>query len=79
MALLDPTINLMTKYSTYIHTESNHPPDIIKHIPAFTENCLSNRSSTEILFKESTKHYKYNLCQSGCNKKLIHKPTDTNH
>ena len=63
----------------YIHTESNHPPNIIKQIPASIENCLSNLSSTEILFKESTKHYEDNLCQSGYNKKLTYKPTDTNH
>ena len=63
----------------YIHTESNHPPNIIEHIPASIENCLSNLSSTEILFKESTKHYEDNLHQSGYNKKLTYKPKDTNH
>ena len=35
----------------YIHTESNHPPNIIKHIPASIETRLSNLSSTEIIFK----------------------------
>ena len=30
----------------YIHTESNHPPNIIKHIPASIETRLSNLSST---------------------------------
>ena len=63
----------------YIHTESNHPPNIIKHIPASIETRLSNLSSTEIIFKESTKHYENNLRQSGYNKKLTYKPTDTNH
>ena len=48
----------------YIHTESNHPPNIIKHIPASIETRLSNLSSTETIFKESTTHYKNNL-QSG--------------
>ena len=60
-----------------IHTESNHPPNIIKHIPASIEIRLSNLSSTEIIFKESTTHYENNLRQSGYNKKLI--PSDTNH
>ena len=32
-----------------------------------------------MLFKESTIHYKDNLRQSRCNKKLTYKPTDTNH
>ena len=64
----------------YIHTESNHPPpNIIKHIPASIETRLSNLSSNEIIFKESTTHYENNLRQSGYNKKLTYKPTDTNH
>ena len=67
----------------YIHTESNHPlppqKNIIKYIPASIETRLSNLSSTEIIFKESTKHYENNLRQSGYNKKLTDKPTDTNH
>ena len=79
MALLDLTINPVTKCSTYI-TESNHPPNIIKHIPASIETRLSNLSSTETIFKESTTHYKNNLRQSGYNKKLSYKPTtDTKH
>ena len=40
----------------YIHTESNHPPNIIKHIRASIETRLSNLSSTDIIFKESTTH-----------------------
>ena len=63
----------------YIHTESNHPQNIIKHIPASIETHLSNLSSTEIIFKESTTHYENNLKQSGYNKKLTYKPKDTNH
>ena len=67
----------------YIHTESNHPPppprNIIKHIPASIETRLSNLFSTEIIFKESPTHYENNLRQSGYNKKLTYKPTDTNH
>ena len=62
-----------------MHTESNHPPNNIKHIPASIENRLSNLSSTEILFQESTKHYEDHFCQSGYNRKLTDRPTDTNH
>ena len=78
MALLDTNINLMTIYVTYIQN-----PIISKrflsNIPAARENCLSNLYFTEILFKESTTHYKDNLRQSGENKKLIYKPTGTIH
>ena len=63
----------------YIHTESNHPPNIIKHIPASIETRLSNLSSTETIFKESTTHFENNLRQSGYNKNLSYKPTDTKH
>ena len=61
----------------YIHTESNHPPNIIKHIPASIETRLSNLSFTEAIFKESTTYYENNLRQSAYNKKLSYKPTDT--
>ena len=63
----------------YNHTESNHPPNIIKHIPASIETRVSNLSSIETIFKESTTHYENILRQSGYNKKLTCKPTDTNH
>ena len=63
----------------YIHTESNHPPNIIKHIPASIETRLSNLSFTGTIFKESTTHYENNLWQFGYNKKLTYKPTDTKH
>ena len=82
MALLDLTINLTTKYSRYIRnptTPPPPPPNIIKHIPASIETRLSNLSSTEVIFRESTTHYENNLRQSGYNKKLTYKPTDSNH
>ena len=63
----------------YIHSESNYPQNIIKHIRASIKTCLSNVSSTEAIFKESTSHYQNNLRQSKYNKKLSYKPTDTNH
>ena len=63
----------------YIHTESNHPSNIIKNIPVSIETHLSNLTYTEAIFKESTTHYENNLWQSGYNKKLTYRPTDTNH
>ena len=44
----------------YMHTASNHSPNIIKNIPISIETRLSNLSSTETIFKESTAHYKNN-------------------
>ena len=63
----------------YIHTESNHSPNIIKHIPASIETRLSNLSSTDTIFIGSTTNYKNNLQQSGYKKKLSYKPIDTKH
>ena len=63
----------------YIHTESNHPPNIIKHTQASIETRLSNLSSTETILKESTARNEHNLRQSGYRKKLSYKPTDTKH
>ena len=78
MELLDPTINLMTKYSTYVQNPITLQ-NIIKHIPVSIETRLSELSSSEIIFKEPATHYEDNLRQSGYNKKLIYKPADTNH
>ena len=47
-----------------------HPPNIIKHMPASKVIRLSNLSSTEILFKQSTILCEDNLRESGYNKKL---------
>ena len=61
-----------------MHIESNHPPNIIKHIPTSIENRLSNLSFNEKFSQESTTHYENNLRLSRYNKKLTYKPTDTN-
>ena len=71
-------MNLKTKYYTYIQNPIT-PQNMMKHISASIETRLSNLSSTEIIFKKSTTHYKDNLRQSRYNKKLTYKPTDTNH
>ena len=62
----------------YIHTESNHPPNIIKHIPASIENRL-----THPLLKYYSKNQQYNtniICDDldTIRKKLTYQPTDTN-
>ena len=59
----------------YMHIKSNLPTNIIKHIPNSKENRLSNLSSNDTLFQESTTHYDDHLRLSGYIKKLkkIHK------
>ena len=70
----------MTKYSRYIQNPiTSLPQNIIKHILATIETRLSNLSSTEIILTESTTHSEDNMRQSGYNKKLTYKLTDTNH
>ena len=37
----------------YINKESNHPPNLIKHLPASIEKRFSNNSFDEKIFQES--------------------------
>ena len=57
--------------------ESNHLPNITKHIPTSIESRLSDLSSNEKLFQESTAHCEDHLRLLGYNKKLTYKLTDT--
>ena len=41
----------------YIHSESNHPPAIIKQLPSDIESRLRNISSSKDIFNESAKVY----------------------
>ena len=62
---LDVTLNLTNgtfkpyhkpdNITSYIHTQSNHPPNIIKQIPIAIEKRLSNLSANEEIFKAYTK------------------------
>lgn len=79
---LDVTLNLTdgTHYlhrkpnneTLYIDTNSNHPPTIIKHLPAAIGHQISDISSSKELFNKAKPHYKSALKQSGCNEKLIY-------
>ena len=60
---------------TYIHTESNHPPNIIKQIPKTIEKRLSDNSANEQIFSESAEIYENALKKSGYNVKLKYNPT----
>ena len=49
----------------YIHTSSNHPPQIIKHLPDLIEERLSNNSSNEQVFNSAKPEYEEALKDSG--------------
>ena len=54
----------------YIDTNSNHPPTIIKHLPASIGRRISDISSNKELFSKAKSHYESALKQSGHEKKL---------
>ena len=72
---LDVTLNLATgSYQPYrkpndtplyIHTQSNHPPPIIKHIPVAVEKRIASLSSTEEIFNKAAPTYNEALKTSG--------------
>ena len=78
--LLDVTLNLTdrTHYpyrkpnneTLYIDTNSNHPPTIIKHLPAAIGRRISNISSSKELFNKAKPHYESALKQSGHDEEL---------
>ena len=49
----------------YINTESNHPPEVLKHIPISVNKRLNQNSSSEEIFNSSKKEYENALKQSG--------------
>ena len=49
----------------YIHTSSNQPPQIIKHLPDSIEEKLSNNSSNEQVFNSAKPEYDKALKDSG--------------
>ena len=55
-----PNDNLM-----YIHTSSNHPPQIIKHLPDSIEERLSSNSFNEQVFNSAKPEYEKALKDSG--------------
>ena len=59
----------------YINTESNHPPNIIKHIPININKRLNQNSSSKKVFDKSKKEYEDALKESGYkNFKLEYNP-----
>ena len=68
---LDLTIERFKPYSKprttplYVHSKSNHPPNIIRNIPEAINKRLSEISSDEDAFNEAAPPYQEALCKSG--------------
>ena len=63
----------------YINKESNHPPSIIKQLPASVEKQLSNNSSDEKIFKEAAIYDEDTLNKADyINKLVYHTPSASN-
>ena len=82
---LDVTLDLNTEkfkpYSKptntplYVHSKSNHPPNIIKNIPDSINRRLSDISSDEHVFNEAAAPYQEALRKSGYTYSLKFKPS----
>ena len=83
---LDVTFNLRkktyqpyTKPNTtlqYVHNESNHPPLVIKNIPAGITKRLSSLSSNKACFNQAAPLYQKALRDCGYQHKLLYEPTE---
>ena len=79
---LDVTLNLTdgsyypyrkpNNETLYIDTNSNHPPTIIKYLPAAIGRRISDISSNKELFNKAKSHYESALKRSGHDKKLTY-------
>ncbi|XP_067950277.1 streptococcal hemagglutinin-like [Watersipora subatra] len=66
--------NKPTNIPRYIHTQSNHPPQIIANIPDSSSRRLNKLSSSKTIFNNATKIYQDALNDSKYQHKLIYKP-----
>lgn len=66
-----------TNTPLYVHSKSNHPPNIIKNIPESVNRRLSEISSDASVFDEASKPYQEALERSGYSFKLEFKPPQT--
>ena len=58
----------------YVHMQSNHPPSILKNIPASVNRRLSSISANEEVFKGAIAPYQEALKNSGYNFELKFDP-----
>ena len=62
----------------YVHKLSNHPPVVIKNIPANVNKRLSSISSNEEMFKRAAPLYQEAIDKSGYDYKLKYEPKPDN-
>ena len=62
----------------YIHTSSNHPPNVIKQIPVAISQRLSKISSDETEFSKVKYEYEKALLDSGHTANLKYEPPEEN-
>ena len=61
--------------TSYIHKESDHPPNITRQLPTAVEKRISDLSSSEEIFEQSKQHYQEALKKSGYTHQLKYNPT----
>ena len=64
--------------TTYVHKDSNHPPNIIKKLPSMIERRISDLSATKEIFDSSKIYYEQALKKSGYDAKLQYVPPQEN-
>ena len=79
---LDVTFNLTNRMyypfkkpnntPTYINTKPNHPPPIIKNLPASIGRRISNLSQNEEIFSKAKLYYQKALKSSGYNEEILY-------
>ena len=63
----------------YINKEFNHPPNLIKHLPASIEKQLSNNSFDKKIFQESAIYYEDILNKAGFINKVAYRAPSANN
>ena len=63
----------------YVHTQSNHPPTIIKHIPSSISRRISTLSSNKDVFDKAATDYNAALNSSGYEENIAYVKTDKNN
>ena len=61
-------------HPSYVHSDSNHPPAVIKAIPSGINRMLSDLASNEELFEETAPTYQEALRSAGYSYKLSYQP-----
>ena len=62
----------------YVHTQSNHPPTVIKQIPISIQNRLSTISSNQTVFDQHKREYEKALKEAGHATTLVFTPKPNN-